>query len=113
MLVAPPRRVACALLTQIVRMMLGLGTSRPASMRTIAGGFRGRHLYGWVPVNPGANGTRMLCWELPLGAEARLHKGVQQVVRPQPSAAVPVMNDSPEARLQATLNVIPAHTWEP
>ena len=38
-------------------------------------------------------------------------RGVQQVVRPQPSAAAPVMKDSLAARLKATLNVIPAHTW--
>jgi PAS domain-containing protein len=38
-------------------------------------------------------------------------QAVQQVVRQQPSAATPVMNDSLEAWLQATLNVIPAHTW--
>jgi PAS domain S-box-containing protein len=35
----------------------------------------------------------------------------QRFVRPQPSAAALVMNDSLEARLQATLNVIPAYTW--
>ncbi|HTB66164.1 MAG TPA: PAS domain-containing protein, partial [Steroidobacteraceae bacterium] len=35
----------------------------------------------------------------------------QRLVRPQPSAATLVMNDSLEARLQATLNVIPAYTW--
>jgi PAS domain S-box-containing protein len=35
----------------------------------------------------------------------------QRLVRRQPSAAALVMNDSLEARLQATLNVIPAYTW--
>jgi PAS domain S-box-containing protein len=38
-------------------------------------------------------------------------QAVQQVARPQPSAAALMMSDLPEARLQATLNVIPAHTW--
>jgi PAS domain S-box-containing protein len=38
-------------------------------------------------------------------------QAVQQVVRPQPPAAALVMNDSLEARLQATLNVIPGQTW--
>jgi len=33
------------------------------------------------------------------------------VVHPQPSTAALAMNDSLEARLQATLNVIPANTW--
>ena len=38
-------------------------------------------------------------------------QGAQQLVRSQPSATGPVVNDSLQARLQATLNVIPAHTW--
>jgi PAS domain S-box-containing protein len=38
-------------------------------------------------------------------------QAVQQVVGPRPSAAAPAMNDSLEARLQATLNVIPANVW--
>jgi PAS domain S-box-containing protein len=45
-----------------------------------------------------------------LSHSASALQGVQ-VVRAQPSAAAPAMNDSPDARLQATLNVIPAHTW--
>jgi PAS domain S-box-containing protein len=36
---------------------------------------------------------------------------MQAVVRPPPPAIALVMNESLEARLQATLNVIPAHTW--
>jgi PAS domain-containing protein len=38
-------------------------------------------------------------------------QAVQRVVGTQPPAAAPAMNDSLEARLQATLNVIPASTW--
>jgi PAS domain S-box-containing protein len=38
-------------------------------------------------------------------------QAVQHVVRPQGSPAALAMNDSFEARLQATLNVIPANTW--
>jgi PAS domain S-box-containing protein len=38
-------------------------------------------------------------------------QAVRQVVGSQPSAAAPAMNESLEARLQATLNVIPANTW--
>jgi formate hydrogenlyase transcriptional activator len=38
-------------------------------------------------------------------------QAVQQVLRPRPSAAAPAPSDSLEARLQATLNVIPANTW--
>jgi formate hydrogenlyase transcriptional activator len=38
-------------------------------------------------------------------------QAVQRVVGTQPPAAAPAMNDSFEARLQATLNVIPASTW--
>ena len=38
-------------------------------------------------------------------------QAVQRVVGTQPPAAAPAMNDSLEARLKATLNVIPASTW--
>jgi PAS domain S-box-containing protein len=38
-------------------------------------------------------------------------QGEQPVARPQAGGRVLVVNDSLEARLQATLNVIPAHTW--
>ena len=38
-------------------------------------------------------------------------QGGQQVVRSKPTAVTPARNDSLEARLRATLNVIPANTW--
>ena len=38
-------------------------------------------------------------------------QAVQRVVGTQPPAAAPAMNESLEARLKATLNVIPASTW--
>jgi PAS domain S-box-containing protein len=38
-------------------------------------------------------------------------QAVQQVMGPQPSTATLAPSDSLEARLQATLNVIPANTW--
>ena len=38
-------------------------------------------------------------------------QAVQRVVGTQPPAAAPAMNDSLEARLKATLNVIPASMW--
>src|SRR5580658_3931951 len=37
--------------------------------------------------------------------------GAQRFVRRQPSTATRVVTDSFEARLQATLNVLPAYTW--
>jgi PAS domain S-box-containing protein len=47
--------------------------------------------------------------QLPHGGSAL--QGVAQLVRPHPAAAALVVDDLLESRLQATLNVIPAHAW--
>jgi PAS domain S-box-containing protein len=45
------------------------------------------------------------------GQQTRAEEGLRPSEETQPSPAVLVMHDSLEARLQAGLNLIPAHTW--